>query len=326
MISLSVIICTHNPRRDYLTRTLDALKAQTLPKDQWELLLIDNASQEPLAKSWDLSWHPNGRHIREEELGLTPARLRGVKDSSGDLVVFVDDDNVLASDFLAQVLVLGSQHPNLGTWGCRITAEFESAPDKDLEDYLQCLAIRDVPSDVWSNFPGQAEPCGAGMCVRRKVFQHYALQITDHLGRRNLDRRGTNLVSAGDTDIVYTTYDLGMGAGLFASLKLIHLIPSRRLERSYLIRLAENQGYSYTQVRLFRGLVKPPAPVTEISSPSKPSFKRRFWNKFTTTIENMFSKAPMNISRESQPEAWNRGVAKAMADYFKPGSNGTSGD
>ena len=44
MATLSVIICTHNPRLDYLRRTFDALKLQTLDRDQWELLLIDNAS------------------------------------------------------------------------------------------------------------------------------------------------------------------------------------------------------------------------------------------------------------------------------------------
>jgi len=40
MIPVSVIICTHNPRPDYLQRVLDALKAQTLPKENWELLLM----------------------------------------------------------------------------------------------------------------------------------------------------------------------------------------------------------------------------------------------------------------------------------------------
>ena len=50
MISISAIICTHNPRPDYLRRVLDALKAQTLPKEQWELLLIDNASKVAIGK------------------------------------------------------------------------------------------------------------------------------------------------------------------------------------------------------------------------------------------------------------------------------------
>src|SRR3989337_147732 len=100
MFDLSVIICTHNPRPDYLRRALDALKAQTLPLEQWELLFIDNASRERLADLWDISWHPHARHVRESELGLTPARLRGIQESRGEVLVFIDDDNVLASDFL----------------------------------------------------------------------------------------------------------------------------------------------------------------------------------------------------------------------------------
>jgi glycosyltransferase involved in cell wall biosynthesis len=92
---LSVIICTHNPRSDYLRRTLESLRAQTLPTKEWELLLVDNASSEPLASRWDLRWHDNALHVREEELGLTPARLRGIRQSRGRLLIFVDDeDNV----------------------------------------------------------------------------------------------------------------------------------------------------------------------------------------------------------------------------------------
>src|SRR4051812_49081425 len=101
MPGVSVIICAHNPRPDYLQRALDALKAQSLPQPQWELLLIDNASKEPLASAYDLSWHSRARHIRENELGLTAARLCGIRESTGELLVFVDDDNVLAPDYLA---------------------------------------------------------------------------------------------------------------------------------------------------------------------------------------------------------------------------------
>ena len=99
-MEISVIICTRNPREDYLRRTLDALKAQSLPKDQWELLVVDNASDAPLAGRFDLSWHPNARHVREEKVGLTHARLHGIAASQADLLVFVDDDNVLRPDYL----------------------------------------------------------------------------------------------------------------------------------------------------------------------------------------------------------------------------------
>src|ERR1700722_2249773 len=100
MFAVSVIICSHNPRENYLRRVLDALRAQTLPAQEWELLLVDNASTEPLAGRFDLSWHPNARHVREEKTGLTPARLRGIAEANGELLVFVDDDNVLRSDYL----------------------------------------------------------------------------------------------------------------------------------------------------------------------------------------------------------------------------------
>src|SRR6266702_777295 len=74
VIELSVIICTHNPRQEYLRRVLDALRNQSLSKDHWELLLVDNASEMCLSGECDLSWHPNGRHRLEGELGLASAR------------------------------------------------------------------------------------------------------------------------------------------------------------------------------------------------------------------------------------------------------------
>ena len=49
MADISVIVCTHNPRTDYFRRVLNALDAQTLPKNNWELLVVDNASRERLA-------------------------------------------------------------------------------------------------------------------------------------------------------------------------------------------------------------------------------------------------------------------------------------
>lgn len=38
--TLSVIICTHNPRDDYLAKVLEALNVQTLPTEQCHLLAL----------------------------------------------------------------------------------------------------------------------------------------------------------------------------------------------------------------------------------------------------------------------------------------------
>ena len=87
-MKLTTVICTHNPRPNYLDRTLAALRNQTLKKDEWELLVIDNASDIPVADKWDISWHPNGRHVFEPKLGVAYARQRGINETATELIVF----------------------------------------------------------------------------------------------------------------------------------------------------------------------------------------------------------------------------------------------
>jgi glycosyltransferase involved in cell wall biosynthesis len=236
---LSVIICTHNPRPDYLTRVLEALKVQTLPKEQWELLLIDNASQVPLADAWDLSWQPHARHIREDELGLTPARLRGIKESTGGLLVFLDDDNVLGREYLTAALGIGDQWPHLGAFGGSIKGEFEAPPPDWIIPYFEGLVVCELDRDYWSNQGGWswATPYGAGLCVRRRVAEDYAQKVMKSKLRNSLDRSGTSMRSGGDSDLAWCALDLGMGTGRFRSLELLHLIPKSRLTRDYIIRL-----------------------------------------------------------------------------------------
>jgi glycosyltransferase involved in cell wall biosynthesis len=248
MPDISVIICTHNPRLDYLLRVLDALKAQTLPLAQWELLLVDNSSKEPLASVWDLSWHPRARHIREEELGLTPARLRGIKESASELLAFVDDDNVLAQDYLSNALKLSLSHPCVGAFGGSVIGEFETPPESWAEGMLPILALVNVESERWICSPGTSAqlmaPCGAGMVIRKNVATFYAKESASNPLRRSLDRKGASLVSSGDIDMALCACVLGLAIGRFPQLRLIHLIAARRLKRDYLLRLAEESAFS----------------------------------------------------------------------------------
>jgi glycosyltransferase involved in cell wall biosynthesis len=238
-MEISVVICSHNPRKDYLDRVLDALKAQTLPKEQWELLLIDNASNESLAKSWDLSWHPRARHVREDELGLTPARLRGIKESTGTLLVFVDDDNVLGREYLTTASAIADQWPHLGAFGGSINGEFEVPPPDWMTPFLEGLVVCELDRDYWSNLGGwsRATPYGAGLCVRRRIAEDYMQKVMSSGLRRLLDRSGTSMGSGGDSDLAWCAVDLGLGTGRFIALKMAHLIPQSRLTADYIIRL-----------------------------------------------------------------------------------------
>lgn len=252
--TLSVIICTHNPRQDYLLRVLHALQNQTLSKDQWELLLIDNASNSVLAETVDIQWHPLARCIREEKLGLTNARLRGIQESKGEVLIFVDDDNILDRDFLAINIQIDRDWSVLGAWGGQIIPEFEQTPPEWAKPYLKLLAIREFDRDKWSNstIPNESVPCGAGICVRKIVAQKYAEQTQKDDKRARLGRKGGSMTSCEDTDLALTACDFGWGTGQFKSLKLTHLISANRLQESYLLRLVKGVFYSQTLMNAFR--------------------------------------------------------------------------
>jgi glycosyltransferase involved in cell wall biosynthesis len=247
---LSVIVCTHNPRWDYLQHCIGALRDQRLPHNQWELVVVDNRSDEPLADRIELSWHPHARVVREETLGLTAARLRGIRASLGDLLVFVDDDNVLDLDFLEIALRIVEERPFLGAWSGQCRPEFEEIPQEWTRRYWGNLVIREFDKDVWSNLPRlpQSMPCGAGLCVRRKVALHY-LDLHES-GKRSFqfDRKGKSLLSGGDNDLAGCACDIGLGVGLMASLKLTHLISPDRLTEDYLACLSEGIHFSSTML------------------------------------------------------------------------------
>lgn len=263
MFSLSIVICTHNPRADYLHRVLQALNDQTLSKDLWELLLIDNASDKVISSEIDLSWHPNSHHIREDELGLTPARLRGIKEAKSETIIFVDDDNVLDLDYLEVSLRISKDYPFIGAWGGQIRPDFEIEPPEWTKLYWPILAIREFDQDKWSNLLHQHEttPCGAGLCVRKFVAEKYAQSVLTQTEKVKLDRKGKQLTSCGDTDLAFTACDLGLGTGQFTALKMTHLIPAFRLQLDYIERLVEGMTYSSTILNSFRGSI----PTIEIS-------------------------------------------------------------
>lgn len=128
---------------DYLQRVLEALRIQTLPAGQWELLLVDNASWEMPDGRLGMGWHPHARVVREGQLGLTFARLRGFVEARGELIVMVDDDNLLAPDYLEAAVRIAEEHPMLGAFGGKCLPEFEVEPPEWLVARGKGLGLRD---------------------------------------------------------------------------------------------------------------------------------------------------------------------------------------
>lgn len=279
---ISVIICTHNPRPDYLARTLESLTKQTLPREKWDLVLLDNASKDRLEKSWDLSWHPSGRHVRDETIGLTPARVRAIQETRGELLVFVDDDNVLAKDFLEQALKVAERYPYLGVFGAgAIQPEFAAAPAPEVVELIGLLALRTVPQARWSNHyeDWPTIPWGAGLCVTRRVANAYVDLFRQLANTSTIDRNGGSLYCGGDDLFSLVSVRLDKGFGIFPNLSLTHLIPGERVTRDYFVRLVRDKSTSSAVIR-YNMFGTHPDPVSMVAIVRMLAGLRKGWFSF----------------------------------------------
>jgi len=274
--SLSVIIPTFNPHPGRLAETLNSLRKQTLPIENWELILIDNKSTKPIEV--DLSWHPSAIMLREERQGLTFARLKGFEAANGDTIVMVDDDNILDKDYLKNMAALFDINTNLGTAGGKLVPRFESRPPSWLKPFYGNLALRDLGESTiisqWDNsYPSHA-PVGAGMGIRREALTEYC---ADAKASRSqiVDRTAGQLGSGGDNDIVITTLKAGWQTGYFPELSLTHIIPQARTEFSYVCRLVNHTGRSWIAV-LEKHQINPWAKISRWTVPIR---KAKAWVK-----------------------------------------------
>jgi hypothetical protein len=187
----------------------------------------------------------------------------------------VDDDNVLAPDYLAHVVRLFAKHPRLGAIGGKSLPDFEVEPSEWLREFLPLLALRDLgdrpciadglrsPGAPRNRYPAEAAPIGAGMAIRREVAAQWLAGGSDSI---LCDRKGKELTSGGDNDIVFTVLKHGWAVGYFPELVLTHLIPASRLEPDYLARLNHGIQKSWVQV-LAKYDASPWPPIAEWTLP-----------------------------------------------------------
>ena len=244
-MKISVVVITHNPVIATLNRTLDALRRQTLAQTEWTLLIVDNRSDPPVTGQVDLGWHRSATIVREEKQGGSNARVRGILETRGDVIVFVDDDNLLEEHYLEGAAGIAREMPSLGAWGGSIVPEFEEKPADHLAPHLKYLALREITKPVWTNVwhCSQAEPWGAGLCIRRPP----ALAYVKHRAGPGLhleDRVGAKLLGGGDSEMAIVTCGTGLGMGLFPQLRIVHVIARRRVQEDYLVRLIEGSRTS----------------------------------------------------------------------------------
>ena len=84
----SVIIPALNEEKT-IERTIQCLKTQNFNKDQFEIIVVDNASTD---KTSEVAQHAGAITVLEKTKGTNIARNRGIKEGKGDILVFLDAD------------------------------------------------------------------------------------------------------------------------------------------------------------------------------------------------------------------------------------------
>lgn len=244
---ISIIICTYNPRKSYLELLFNSLLKMEKGTLEFEILLIDNCSTPPANSIINSTYFENVKYFQENQSGLTFARLRGLKESTGSWLIYFDDDNEPDSSYL-KVFEKLKDINHVGVIGPgTINVGFDSEPEPWIRaDFLPTFQDRHVTHFTWSN---QREwtacyPYGSGFIVRREVMEEYAKRI--RMGRYSaVDRNGKTLSSSGDAQIVFTAIDMGLSASIHPGLCLVHHIPGERTTADYLKRLAFGISSSY---------------------------------------------------------------------------------
>lgn len=171
--------------------------------------------------------------------GLLRARFAAIARARAPLLLFLDDDNVPAPDFLERGLELAALWPQLGCWGPALIApECECPPETGVALHFGRMACCDFPADRWGNTLDVVPP-GAGLFVRRDCARAYAAFAEHDPRRRHVGETAGRLFRGDDTDLVFHLVKHGHGAGQFRALRLTHLLPARRLTADYVVALAK---------------------------------------------------------------------------------------
>ncbi|KST64317.1 hormogonium polysaccharide biosynthesis glycosyltransferase HpsE [Mastigocoleus testarum] len=251
-LDLTIAITTYNGEKR-LPQVLEKLKNQIDTKNiKWEVLIVDNNSTDNTAKiirEYQVNWLKNVplRYCFESQQGVQFARKKAISEAKGDLIGFIDDDNLPYSNWVKAACEFAKKNPKAGAFSSRIHGLFETEPSEELKKIIFYLAIVDRGVEPMLYEPRQKGlPPGAGLVVRREVWEKYVPS------RLLLVSRSGNSIMAGgeDAEVLLHIYRAGWEIWYNPTMEIDHLIPSWRLEKTYLTQLMRSIGLGRFHLRM----------------------------------------------------------------------------
>jgi glycosyltransferase involved in cell wall biosynthesis len=240
-IVISAVICTHNRAR-YLEKAIQSLVDQHIPRDRYEIIIVDNCSTdatrgvvEKFANRGDI------RYVYEPTLGLSHARNTGWRSARGKYVAYLDDDAMATPKWLETILdTFETVRPMPGCVGGKVDPIWEGPrPVWVSDEIVTCLTVID-----WSDKPHFIDDIRRQWLVGANIaFPVKVLHQVDGCAA-GLDRAGRRLLSSGDIFLEKQIIKAGYRCFYNPEILARHAVERSRLEKVWFRRRYLWQGFS----------------------------------------------------------------------------------
>lgn len=193
-MTFSVIIPSYNGA-SVLRKSLATWTTQTLSEDEYEVLVVDNNSQEDIYAVVDEVVgveYKNVRYLKESIPGATAARHCGSREAKGEYLVFADNDGLYNPECLEEILKVYQANPQCEAVACKIEIQWDGKEPEWISPYKYLLGQLDYGDKV--SYSTEYYLNGGIMSVRKSTFER--------LGGFNPDLVGPYLIGDGDLGFV----------------------------------------------------------------------------------------------------------------------------
>ena len=238
---LSVILCTYNRER-YIYNVLQSIAAGGF--GDYEIVLVNNNSTDGTESECQrfAKDHPEVRmrYCVERQQGLSYARNRGIMESQGEVLVYVDDDAVVNREYLQTYADFFNRNKEAVAAGGPITPRYDGCEEPSwMSHYTRQLVTGELNLGTREReFPKGAFPGGGNAAYRKSVFDEVGLFNVE------LGRKGNSLIGAEEKDLFDKMTSRGMKFYYLPNAILYHLIPPKKLTQDYFDRLTYGIGVS----------------------------------------------------------------------------------
>ncbi|MGB3510843.1 MAG: hormogonium polysaccharide biosynthesis glycosyltransferase HpsE [Microcoleaceae cyanobacterium] len=315
-MDFSIVIATYNGAQR-LPKVLELLKTQVLTqKIQWEILVIDNNSQDNTAQvvsNYAQKWHEGSqlRYIFEPKQGAAYARCRGVKEAkTTSLIGFLDDDNLPPANWVTEAYTFGRDRPEVGAYGGIIHAKLDTPRPPYFNQVKGYLTIYNRGGQAFQykrDAKPRRIPPAPGAVIRKEVWQ----QTIPSPEKLLIGGRDAKTMAAGeDAEMMFYIQNSDWEVWHNPKMEVWHHIPPYRLEKSYLLKLARGYGLSNYLTRLARykpwqrPLIRLITPLYTIRDSVK--LLKYYW-QYKNILEDDFGKAcelEVKIGQFYSPYLW----------------------